>query len=270
MKFLSNSTKVKCIVASVLTGLAFITLIMLTSLLTVTFESKLTMTFIYTISLMLILLIWQGILQINVFTDYKAKRNYLCADGILILCMGALIIISGILLSVLQLDKIMHGIFIGTSDIRIFLTCFLSVIGIWKIFVTVRSIKEKHFNWWCELLFSILWIGLAITCLLTMFISSQALLWIMISVAWALIVTTIFYMLYSYVIKKPTYLETEEAIKELEEQIEEKQAKKEKDQKLSSSFRLQDKLRKLKELKDTNLITEEEYNQKKNQLLETL
>ena len=57
MKFLSNSTKIKCIVASVLTGLALITLVMLTSLLTVTFQSKLTMSFIYTISLMLILLI---------------------------------------------------------------------------------------------------------------------------------------------------------------------------------------------------------------------
>lgn len=57
MKFLSTSTKVKCIVASVLTGLALITLIMLTSLLSIPFESKLTMTFIYTISLMLVLLI---------------------------------------------------------------------------------------------------------------------------------------------------------------------------------------------------------------------
>lgn len=103
-----------------------------------------------------------------------------------------------------------------------------------------------------------------------MFISSQALLWVIISIAWALIVLTIFYMLYSYVIRKPNYLETEEACQELREEIEEKQAKKEKDQKLSSSFRLQDKLRKLKDLRDSNLITEEEYNQKKNQLLETL
>lgn len=77
-------------------------------------------------------------------------------------------------------------------------------------------------------------------------------------------------MLYSYVIRKPKYLETEEALQELREELEEKQAKKEKDQKLSSSFRLQEKLRKLKDLKDNNLITEEEYNQKKNQLLETL
>lgn len=103
-----------------------------------------------------------------------------------------------------------------------------------------------------------------------MFVASQALLWIIISIAWALIVLTIFYMLYSYIIRKPNYLETEEALQELREEIEEKQAKKEKDQKLSSSFRLQEKLRKLKDLKDNNLITEEEYNQKKNQLLETL
>ena len=191
-------------------------------------------------------------------------------DGILTLCMGALIVICGILLSVLQLDKVISGIFIGSSDIRIFVTCFLAIISFWKIAVTVISIKEKHFNWWCELLFSILWIGLAITCLLTMFIASQVLLWIIISIAWALIVLTIFYMLYSYVIRKPKYLETEEALQELREEIEEKQAKKEKDQKLSSSFRLQEKLRKLKDLKDNNLITEEEYNQKKNQLLETL
>ena len=76
-------------------------------------------------------------------------------------------------------------------------------------------------------------------------------------------------MLYSYVIKKPNYLETEEAIKELEEQIEE-QAKKDENHKIASSFKLQDKLKQLKELRDNNLITEEEYNQKKNQLLETL
>lgn len=129
MKFLSNSTKIKCIVASVLTGLALITLVMLTSLLSITFESKLTMTFIYTISLMLILLIWQGILQINVFNDYKSKRGYLCADGILTLCMGALVVICGVLLSILQLDKVVSGVFIGGSDIRIFMSCFLAVIS---------------------------------------------------------------------------------------------------------------------------------------------
>ena len=130
MKFITKSTKIQSIVASVLTGLALITLIMLSSLLEITSVNKLTMTFIYTVSLVLILLIWHGILQIKVFNDYRCKKNYLCADGILCLCMGALILVSGILMAILQLDKIMAGTLIGTSDIRIFLTCFLAVIAI--------------------------------------------------------------------------------------------------------------------------------------------
>ena len=130
MKFITKSTKIQSIVASVLTGLALITLIMLSSLLEITSVNKLTMTFIYTVSLVLILLIWHGVLQIKVFNDYRCKKNYLCADGILSLCMGALILVSGILMAILQLDKIMAGTLIGTSDIRIFLTCFLAVIAI--------------------------------------------------------------------------------------------------------------------------------------------
>lgn len=156
MKFLTKSTKVRCVVASAITALALITLIMLSSLLSISTTSKTVMCFIYTVSLMLILLLWQGALQIKVFNDYRSQRNYLCADGILSLCMGALLIVSGILLGVLQIDKIIQGTLIGTSDIRIFLSCFLLIISFWKIFVTVLSFKEKHFNAWCELLFSIL------------------------------------------------------------------------------------------------------------------
>lgn len=114
---------------------------------------------------------------------------------------------------------------------------------------------------------------LSILCLVSMLVNKNAvtgILWSIVAFSWALIILTIFYILYSYIIKTPKYLETEEAIQELKEELEEKQAKKEKDQKISSSSRLQEKLRKLKDLKDNGLITEEEYNQKKNQLLETL
>ena len=39
--------------------------------------------------------------------------------------------VSGILLATLQLDQLMDdkGILIGSSDIRIFLTCFLAIIA---------------------------------------------------------------------------------------------------------------------------------------------
>lgn len=123
------------------------------------------------------------------------------------------------------------------------------------------------------MLFMVFWLMLSVLCLVSMFVSNSVLssvLWSIVAFSWALIILTIFYILYSYIIKTPKYLETEEAIQELKEELEEKQAKKEKDQKISSSSRLQEKLRKLKDLKDNDLLTEEEYNQKKNQLLETL
>ena len=272
MKFITKPTKIQSIIASVLTALALITLIMLSSLLSINNVSKLTLTFIYTISLVIILLIWHGVLQIKVFNDYKCKRTYLCADGILSLCMGALIIVSGILIACLQLDKIVNGVLIGTSDIRIFLTCFLAVIGFWKLNITVLSIKEKHFNYWCELLFTICWLSLSILCLLTMFIKSSWIVWVIISISWTLIILTIFYMLFSYVIKTPNYLETEEAIKQVNEELELEKAKKEQIKNRSqvkSTNNIENKLKKLKELRDQNLITEEEYTNKKLDLLDT-
>jgi hypothetical protein len=60
--------------------------------------------------------------------------------------MGALIIISSILFGVLQANKIINGVLIQTADIRIFLTCFLGIMFIWKIIITTISIKEKRFN----------------------------------------------------------------------------------------------------------------------------
>lgn len=132
MKFLSKSTKIQGVIASVLTALALIVLIMLSTLIQFNeYSNRVMMTFIYTVCLVFILLIWHGILQIKVFNDYKSKRNYLCADGILSLCMGALLIVSGILLATLQLNQLMDdkGILIGSSDIRIFLTCFLAIIA---------------------------------------------------------------------------------------------------------------------------------------------
>ena len=80
-------------------------------------------------------------------------------------------------------------------------------------------------------------------------------------------------MLYSYVIKSPKYLETEEAIQLKQEEIEEIKLRKEKlrnkvEIKSTTGSGLQDKLKKLKELRDNQLITEEEYQDKKAELLE--
>lgn len=277
MKFLSKSTKIQGVVASVLTALALIVLIMLSTLIQFNeYSNRVMMTFIYTVCLVFILLIWHGILQIKVFSDYKSKRSYLCADGILSLCMGILLIVSGILLATLQLDDLIgDNLITGTADIRIFLTCFLAIIAFWKLAVMIISIKEKHFNWWCEMLFMIFWLMLSILCLASMLVSKNAItsiLWSIVAFSWALIILTIFYILYSYIIKTPKYLETEEAIQQKQEEIDQIKSRKEKllERKSSSnntSTTYKDKLKKLKELRDDNLISEEEYLDKKSEIL---
>ena len=277
MKFLSKSTKIQGVVASVLTALALIVLIMLSTLIQFNeYSNRVMMTFIYTVCLVFILLIWHGILQIKVFSDYKSKRSYLCADGILSLCMGTLLIVSGILLATLQLHTLLdYNLITGTADIRIFLTCFLAIIAFWKLAVVIIAIKEKHFNWWCEMLFMIFWLMLSILCLTSMFINGSTLtgiLWSIVAFSWALIILTIFYILYSYIIKTPKYLETEEAIQQKQEEIDQIKSRKEKllERKSSSnnvSTTYKDKLKKLKELRDDNLISEEEYLDKKSEIL---
>ena len=78
-------------------------------------------------------------------------------------------------------------------------------------------------------------------------------------------------MLYSYIIKAPNYLETEEAIQEKQEELEEKRLRKEKlNQKITNTkdSDYKNKLVELKNLRDAELITEEEYTSKKKEIIE--
>lgn len=123
----------------------------------------------------------------------------------------------------------------------------------------------------------IFWLMLSILCLTSMFIKGSTLtgiLWSIVAFSWALIILTIFYILYSYIIKTPKYLETEEAIQQKQEEIDQIKVRKEKllerkssSNNVSTTYTYKDKLKKLKELRDDNLISEEEYLDKKSEIL---
>ena len=104
-------------------------------------------------------------------------------------------------------------------------------------------------------------------------INYQIILWVVIFVSWALISITIFYILFSYVVKTPKYLETEEAIKQVNDELQAEKERKERIQnrtiKTTSINSLESKLKRLKELKNQDLITEEEYKEKKAELLDS-
>ena len=278
MNFITKSTRTKTIVASVLTGIALITLIMLSSLLNIESTTKTIMCFLYTVGLMLVLLFWQGLIQINVFNDYKCQKKMLCADGILNLCFAALITISGILFASLQVNAVIKGIELATTDIRVFIVAFLLALTFWKIATFILSIKEKRYNWWLEMIFAILWLAISIVTFISILSTSLiGIAWTFVAMGWALIVTTIFYSLYSYVIREPEYLETEKAIailKKEEERREFRQAKLDgrietKKTTLTSDL-VKEKLKRLKELKDANLISQEDYDEKKAEIIDSI
>lgn len=260
MKYITRATKTKSIIASVITALALITLIMLSTLLNISSAGRMVMCLIYTLVLMLVVCIWQGIVQIEVFNDYRSKKKLLCADGILSICMGILLAVSGTLFGVLQASSIIGGETLARTDIRVFLTGFLLVMAIWKLVNLIISIKEKRFDWWVVMIGMILWFVLSILCFVSIFLKSLTVIsWIIIVFGWLNIAENIFNSLYSYVIKEPTYLANN--IKEDEDD-----GKNVRDIYMKEK-EIKYKLSRLKELKEAKLISEDDYDEEKQKLL---
>lgn len=274
MTFITRSTKTNCIVASVITVLLLITLIMLTSLIEVAASSKVLLGFIYTVSLLLIVLLWSGILQIKVFSDYKCQNPLLCTDGIISICMATLLIICSTLFGVLQASKIFNGTLIQSGDIRFFLSAFLFITSIWKLSIAIIAFKRHYYNDWCEFCFAALWFILGIICLTSIFITGLTVIaWLTISFGWVIIILTTFYMLYSYVLRTPKYLETEKARDIRQKELARQEARRNRSNSLeymSTKSDIKNKLAHLKELKDNNLISEDEYLAKKSEILEEM
>ena len=130
------------------------------------------------------------------------------------------------------------------------------------------------------MLFAILWLAISIVTFISIFLPSTSLIgiaWVFVTLGWTVIVTTIFYSLYSYVIREPEYLETEKAIailKKEEERREFRQAKLdgriETNKTTLTSDLVKEKLKRLKELKDANLISQEDYEEKKAEIIDSI
>lgn len=275
MEFITKSTKVRSIVASAVTAVALITLIMLSSLLQLGDTSRNLMCLIYTISLLLVLIFWHGIIQIKVFSDYKSQNKWLCADGVLSICLSALLAISAILFGVLQASTAINSGYItgNVSDIRLFLIAFLAVMLIWKLSITIFSIKRKRFNWYLDLIITVCWLALTTIAIVSLFLTGnqlEVLSWIISIVGWVLIAATITDTLYSYVFRQPDYLETARGIELKEKEEKEYEVRQ---QRLDSAFsfnesKLDEKLKKLASLKEQGFISTQEYNKRRKELLD--
>ncbi|MDD4815533.1 MAG: SHOCT domain-containing protein [Clostridia bacterium] len=282
-QFIKKGTKTNCITASVIAGICLLTLVMLLFLLQVDAGAKALIAFVFTVSLVFLITLWVGILQIKIFNDYKSQKKSLCAEGIFIICLTVLTIITAILFYVLQAGAVFGTGTITSVDIRYFLAVFLLAFGVWKIFVAVASYKEKRFNWWLEVVLAGLWVGFSALTLTSTFVNGAVLttiLWLFVVFGWAMIITYIVFLLYSYIFNSPKYLETPEAIQLLEKDVATKNSRLARvnamvsggaveTQKVQSktSDDLETKLKKLDNLLAKNILTKEEYDEKRKQII---
>ena len=267
-QFLTRDTKVFSVVTSVLIAIALIVLVIIGLMV----GNFLYISVIGSSVIVFIVGIFLGSMQIKVFTDYKSQKKYLCADGIFNICLTVLVAISALVFLLVRESQF---------DLRYFIFVFAIAFAVWKIVIAVYGFKNKRFNAFVELLIAIFWIISGISVLITTLISNNTSIYLLCVSNYLLGITTIFYILYSYVFKDPNFLETPEALDLLKKEQEERQQRLNRFNNRFNSYQppvqndetkesddLEDKLSKLKSLKDKNFITEEEYEKRKKELLD--
>lgn len=267
MKFLKRETRTFAVVTSVLIGIALLTLVIVG----LTVGKFLTISVVGSSVIVFLSALFMGSMQIRVFNDYKRQNKFLCADGIFYICLTILVVIAAIAYSFVKNAKI---------DLRYFIFVFALAFAVWKIIISILGFKKKQYNAFAEAIIALFWILSGVAVLLTTTTMSDVGMYLMCVSNYLMGVSTIFYILFSYIYKDPKYLVTDEAVEMLEKEQIERQQRLARfggglAQPVSNSVQekkgvtVEEKLEKLKNLKDKNFITEEEYEKRKKQILDS-
>lgn len=282
IKFLKSDTRTSCVVSSVIFAISVIVLIMLALLLQIGMDEKALTVFAASACLVLIANIWFGSLQIKVFKDYKSQSKALCAEGIFNICLTVLVVIAALLWVTLQSKGNFQSI-----DLRWFIGTFVLAFFVWKIYTVKLSIQQKRKNLWIEVLLGLLWLVLAVLVIVSIFVSSTAFFWGFMAVDTVMIVAYVVYILFTYIFNTPTYLETEEGMVLLQQEQIDRQNRLSRlnsmmgggyvdmPQQVQQPVRttankvddLETKLTKLANLKEKGIITQEEYETKRKEII---
>ncbi len=288
IEFIKGRTKKNIVVFSVLLGVAAIVVIILSLMIP---NCQALVPFIGGLTMCIVGCFVYAAAQIRVFKDYKSRMKYLCADGILCICLGALSVICIIIF-----------LFLGKNtnvDFRIIIAVLIFAYCIWKIVMCYFAVVEKKNNWYLEIILTLGWILYGVCCLLfaifdkdPQFIknasgTTNVILWIMAIAGFLITAAQIIYLLYSYIFKVPTFLECEEAFVIAEKEEHERQIRMGRLATMSATpgkrgvvapaepnapveedvSETKKKLQKLKKLFDEGLITEEDYKEQKTEIL---
>lgn len=269
-KFLKKDTKIFSVVTSVILGIALLILVVIG----LVGGNFLGVSVIGSTIIVFVASLFMGIMQIRVFSDYKGIKKYLCADGIFYICLTVISAITALVYLFVRNAQI---------DLRYFIFVFAIAFAIWKLIISIIGFKNKFFNAFIELLITICWIISGVAVLLTALNVNGNLSVYMLCISnYLLGGITIFYMLYSYIFNEPKYLVTKEALAIQEKENFERQQRLNRFNSRFENFAqnqgntqsnkdessIEEKLEKLKMLKEKGFITETEYEEKRKKLIE--
>lgn len=255
-KFLKHDTRVFSLVSSIILSLSLLSIIIIGNM----FGNieKFKQVFIIGSLVMIALInICVGGIQIKVFEDYKNQNSILCADGIIYICLTLLISLCSL------------GMFYKDARNNMFwiIFVFLILFSIWKIVFSIFNFKSNYKNAILDLILGILWIISAIAFINIDKITDHASICLGIN-NFNICIISIIYILYSYTFNFPDYLIKKKAIEIYDKELKEEKPIKLKHDKTKDE--LEEKLNKLKDLKERNILTEEEYNQRRNDIIDKI
>ena len=160
-----------------------------------------------------------GITQLAVVRDYRASHRYLTMDGITHICLTVIIALASILYLITA--AVRQTSETAAFDFRYMVAVFIFAVAAWQCVVSAIAFRRRHFNAPVEALLALSYVASGIGVLgQSGFKSRDAADTFLLVADFVLCAVTLFYLLFSYVFRAPDYLVTEEGMQALRQEQE--------------------------------------------------
>lgn len=212
--FLRKETRVATVVWSVICIVAAILLILLALML-----DRRMIAVVGSVVLALCLSFVHGITQLAVVRDYRASHRYLTMDGITHICLTVIIALASILYLITA--AVRQASETAAFDFRYMVAVFIFAVAAWQCVVSAIAFRRRHFNAPVEALLALSYVASGIGVLGQSGLKNRDAADTFLLVAdFVLCAVTLFYLLFSYVFRAPDYLVTEEGMQALRQEQE--------------------------------------------------
>ena len=215
-QFLRKETRVSTVVWSIICIIAIIMMTLLALML-----NKREIAVVGSVVLALCLSFVHGITQLSVLRDYRSSHRYLSMDGIMHICLTVIIAMASVLYLIVEGIRAGGADIASSFDFRYMVAVFIFAVAVWQCVVTYIAFRRRHFNAPVEALLAASYVisGVGVIGQATFHHEDTAAVFLL-AADFLLCAVTLFYLLFSYVFRSPEYLVTEEGMQALRREAE--------------------------------------------------